>query len=135
GRLIVAVAIIAVLYFLGEYLGNRQRFNPYYFRVVMLCGVAIILAVSLNLVNGVTGQFSIGHAGFMAIGAYAGAALTVYGQHRIFPGMNDLEKVSPWVQHGALVAAMLVGGVCAAIFGFLVGLPSLRLRGDYLAIV
>lgn len=132
GRLIVAVAIVAVLYFIGEYLGNRQRFNPYYFRILMLCGIAIILAVSLNLVNGVTGQFSIGHAGFAAIGGYTGAALTVYGQHRFLPG---LDNASIWVQQGALLLSMLVGGTAAAIFGLVLGLPSLRLRGDYLAIV
>ncbi len=131
-RIILLLAIAAGLYFLGNYLGNRQAFNPYHFRIVMLIGIAIILAVSLNLVNGVTGQFSIGHAGFMALGAYTGAALTVYGQYRFLP---PLAAASPLVQQGALVLSMLLGGLVAAVAGFVVGLPSLRLRGDYLAIV
>ena len=56
--------------------------NSYYVRIIMLCGINIMLAVSLNLVNGFTGQFSIGHAGFMAVGAYTAAVLTM----RVFPG-------------------------------------------------
>jgi len=131
-RLAVGAAVAGGLYYLGEVLGNRQLFHPYYFRIVMLIGISIILAVSLNLVNGVTGQFSIGHAGFMALGAYTGAALTVYGQHRFLPPLN---AASPVVQQGALVLSMLAGGLVAALAGYLVGLPSLRLRGDYLAIV
>ena len=132
GKIALAAGIAGLIWYIGLWLSNRDVFDPYYFRVIMLVGVAIILAVSLNIVNGVTGQFSIGHAGFMAFGAYAGAALTVFGQHRIFPRM-DLAPL--WQQHAALVAAMLVGGLCAAAAGFLIGLPSLRLRGDYLAIV
>src|SRR5690242_4097403 len=115
GRLLAAAAIVFVLYVLGNYLGNRQTFNPYYFQIVMLCGIAIILAVSLNLVHGVTGQFSIGHAGFMSIGAYTSAAFTVYGQHHFLP---VLDSATPWVQQGVLLLAMLVGGAAAALFGF-----------------
>jgi len=132
GRLLVASVILAALYFLGNRLSNRETFNQYYFRIVMLCGIAIILSASLNLVNGITGQFSIGHAGFMAIGGYVAAAFTVYGQHRFLPA---LDNASPWVQQGVLLLATLVGGLAAALFGLIVGLPSLRLRGDYLAIV
>jgi len=109
--------------------------NSYYFRVIMLCGINIILAVSLNLVNGFTGQFSIGHAGFMAIGAYCSAVLTM----RAFPGViasltqAGLPEV---ITHGAaLFVATILGGSLAALAGLAVGLPSLRLRGDYLAIV
>jgi branched-chain amino acid transport system permease protein len=69
--------------------------NPYYFRIVMLIGISMVLAVSLNLVNGVTGQFSIGHAGFMALGGYTAAAFTVYGQYRLFP---PLQSAAPWLQ-------------------------------------
>src|SRR5439155_24864361 len=74
----------------------------------------------------------IGHAGFMSIGAYSAAALTVYGQHRFLPA---LEQASAGVQYGVLLLAMLAGGGAAAVFGLVVGLPSLRLRGDSLAIV
>jgi branched-chain amino acid transport system permease protein len=108
--------------------------GPYYARLVLDIGIAIILAVSLNIVNGMTGQFSIGHAGFMTFGGYVAAALTYYGslwvggattKHGGFLGIGD------W----SFVAACLVGGLASAVLGYLVGLPSLRLRGDYLAIV
>jgi len=132
GKLALALVIGGVLFALGGYLSDRRHFNPYYFRIVMLVGISIILSVSLNLVNGVTGQFSIGHAGFMALGGYSAAAFTVYGQYRFLP---PLGTASPLAQQGTLVLAMLVGGSLAGLAGFLVGLPSLRLRGDYLAIV
>jgi branched-chain amino acid transport system permease protein len=92
--------------------------------------VNIVLAVSLNIVNGMTGQFSIGHAGFMAVGAYVGGVMSkVTGEY----GISFLPEV---VSDQVLYAlSLLVGGGVAALFGFLVGLPSLRLKGDYLAIV
>ena len=94
----------------------------YVFQNINHIGIAIILAVSLNLVNGLTGQFSIGHAGFMAVGGYVSAVLLMNGPqddpYRIF-----------------FVIAMLAGAAAAALAGYLVGKPSLRLRGDYLAIV
>jgi branched-chain amino acid transport system permease protein len=96
--------------------------NPYYLQIVVYIGINAILAVSLNLINGVAGQFSLGHAGFMAIGAYVGAAFTMFAWPYA-PGL------------ASLLSALLVGGLAAAIAGVLVGIPSLRLRGDYLAIV
>jgi branched-chain amino acid transport system permease protein len=103
--------------------------NPYYFSVIMFAGINVILAVSLNLVNGFTGQFSMGHAGFMAVGAYGSAYLT-----------TTLQASSPELMSGPMgsvvfLASLFVGGGLAAIAGYIVGLPSLRLRGDYLAIV
>jgi len=140
GKIVLAVLTVAALLLLqGLFMHLRGLEQAHVikgfsfpFRIVMLVGIAIILAVSLNLVNGATGQFSIGHAGFMAVGAYVGAAFTVFGQHQFLP---PLAKAEPWVQHAALVGAMLAGGGVAALAGLLVGLPSLRLRGDYLAIV
>lgn len=82
--------------------------------LVQIC-IFIILATSLNLINGITGQFSIGHAGFMAIGAYTAAIVVVKFD-------------------GPLILALLAGAVVSAIAGFLIGLPTLRLNGDYLAI-
>jgi len=110
----------------------RDFVNPYIYRVAVLCGINIILALSLNLVNGVTGQFSIGHAGFMAVGAYVSAAFTMYGAPRLFGAGGSAEGAAA---AGAFVLAILLGGLVSAAAGFLVGLPSMRLRGDYLAIV
>ena len=109
--------------------------NPYVTRVILLCGINIMLAVSLNLINGFTGQFSIGHAGFMAIGGYTSAMFSLYvGRHwvtsLVAAGMPGVVA-----QGLALVVALVLGGLVAAVAGYLVGLPSLRLRGDYLAIV
>ena len=109
-----------------------QWINPYFYRILVLCGLNVMLALSLNLVNGITGQFSIGHAGFMAVGAYASAAFTVYAVPRLF-GVGP--EASGLVFVGPLLLALLVGGLTSAAAGFLVGLPSMRLRGDYLAIV
>jgi len=95
--------------------------------VIRQCGIAIILAVSLNIVNGLTGQFSIGHAGFMAVGAYTGASVTYFVQTRF---NHNVPAGEIW-----MLPAMLAGGALAALFGYAVGVPSLRLRGDYLAIV
>src|SRR5207247_8283732 len=93
--------------------------------------INVILALRLNLVNGITGQFSIGHAGFMAVGAYASAAYTVYA----VPVWFGASAGAGWLAAGAFLIAILVGGLVSALAGFLVGLPSMRLRGDYLAIV
>ena len=87
-------------------------------------GISIIMAVSLNLINGYTGQFSLGHAGFMAVGAYTSAMIT-----------NRFGDVGGLIASGIFIFALLAGGVTAAVAGLLVGIPTLRLRGDYLAIV
>jgi branched-chain amino acid transport system permease protein len=124
----------------------KPMLGDFYAKLLLDIGTNIILAVSLTMVNGFTGQFSIGHAGFMAVGAYTAAAIVYYGSHRIwgdalvhggllstmFPGHQ-----APLVTGADLLffAALIAGGVVAAICGYLVGLPSLRLKGDYLAIV
>jgi len=101
--------------------------NPYYYDVLISIGINIILAVGLNLVNGYTGQFSLGHAGFMAAGAYASSWLTLsYGYAM---GASGLATTT------AFLLALLAGGAVAALAGLIVGVPSLRLKGDYLAIV
>lgn len=106
--------------------------DDYFLDILLNVGINVILAVSLNLVNGHTGQFSLGHAAFMAVGAYASSIITlVTGDElvRIFGGEG-------WFANSAVfLLALVTGGVCAAIFGWMVGVPSLRLRGDYLAIV
>jgi branched-chain amino acid transport system permease protein len=109
--------------------------NPYYMRVLMLCGISVVLAVSLNLINGFTGQFSIGHAGFMAVGAYTSAMFSLHVGQRWVAAWTAGGAPAGVAQGAALLVALLLGGLMAAIAGYLVGLPSLRLRGDYLAIV
>jgi branched-chain amino acid transport system permease protein len=95
--------------------------NAYYAQVLTTMSMFIILATSLNLINGITGQFSLGHAGFAAVGGYFSAIIT-----------TRLDLPLP----GAIVfpISLLIGGLVAALAGFLIGLPTLRLRGDYLAI-
>ncbi len=94
-----------------------------YARLFTQIGFSIILAVSLNLVVGFLGELSLGHAGFMCIGAYIGGTAALALKSAI---PNKLV---------VLILAMLIGGIVAAVFGFIIGLPSLRLKGDYLAIV
>ncbi len=105
--------------------------DPYANDILTTLGINIILAVSLNLVNGHTGQFSLGHAGFMSVGAYLSAAVTMF----LGPHLFGDDGGAPWTQNAFFFAALLTGGLCAALAGLLVGIPSLRLRGDYLAIV
>ena len=93
------------------------HFNRYYLGVAIDAGINVILAVSLNLINGHTGQFSLGHAGFMAVGGFIAAKLTLSTSNAFFP------------------ISLLAGGLAAAVAGLIVGVPSLRLKGDYLAIV
>lgn len=109
--ILLSIAVFAVIQFLisGAYL------NGFYVNTIFFMGINIILAVSLHLIIGITGQFSIGHAGFLAVGAYASAIMTM-----------KLEQ--------PFVVALVVGGIVAAIAGLIIGIPSLRLKGDYLAI-
>src|SRR5262245_8788841 len=106
--------------------------NPYYLDVIIGVGINVILAVSLNLINGYTGQFSLGHAGFMAVGAYTAAALTKFGGPHILPVLGGNNVLTTGL---LFLFALAAGGVIAAVTGLLVGVPSLRLKGDYLAIV
>jgi len=129
-NLIIALAVLAVLYGLNFVFAGRM-ISPYFSRILMLCGIAITMAVSLNLINGFTGQFSIGHAGFMAVGAYSSAYFSVNYGIRIAAALGD--GTVGWIV--ALLIATVIGATCAAIAGLVVGVPSLRLKGDYLAIV
>lgn len=108
-----------------------NHIDPYHLDVLTGVGINVILAVSLNLVNGYTGQFSLGHAGFMSVGAYLSAAMTMF----VGPSLLG-EDSSTALQQGLLfLGALLTGGLSAAVAGLVVGVPSLRLKGDYLALV
>lgn len=125
----IGLAFASLLHFILPDMIGR-----YYSRIVTDIGIAIVMAVSLNIVNGMTGQFSIGHAGFMTLGGYTAASITYYGSMYLW------DSTSP---HGGFLGSgewlfalsCVVGGLFAAAAGYVVGLPSLRLRGDYLAIV
>jgi len=120
---VLAIPVLLLLHF-GL---SGAQFATYLLSII---GVNVILAVSLNIVNGMTGQFSIGHAGFMAVGAYVAGVLSLALKEVALSGLPV--AVSDQV---FLMVALLTGGTAAALCGFVVGLPSLRLRGDYLAIV
>jgi len=119
-RLLIGAIILAtvVSYF-------SAQFNRYYLGVVIDIAINVILAVSLNLINGHTGQFSLGHAGFMAVGGYSAAKLSLVLQ----------PQLPPWMQPVIFILGLALGGFMAALAGLAVGVPTLRLRGDYLAIV
>lgn len=125
--------ILALLFAFGvhKFMGGMHDEFPY--RLAMLASLYVILAVSLNLINGITGQFSIGHAAFYMVGAYVAgilAKLYFHGATAAIPFGSPDVKQGIWV-----FGMMLVGGGVAGLAGFFVGLPSLRLKGDYLAIV
>jgi branched-chain amino acid transport system permease protein len=119
-----------LLSFVASYFSDHL--DPYFLRVIVTVGMNIILAVSLNLVNGYTGQFSLGHAGFMCVGAYTSAVLTMFVAPKLFGN-----SLTPGELNSSLVflCAIIIAGAMAALSGLLVGIPSLRLKGDYLAIV
>jgi branched-chain amino acid transport system permease protein len=126
---ITALIILAVFVVLAN-----TFFQAFYLRIFNLCGIYIILSLSLNLVNGFTGLFSLGHSGFMAIGAYVSALLTMSPAQK---SMNFyLEPIVPVLANLELpfIPALLAAGSAAALAGFLIGTPALRLRDDYLAI-
>ncbi|MFQ3669955.1 MAG: hypothetical protein SNJ84_00695, partial [Verrucomicrobiia bacterium] len=102
--------------------GPDPLVNRYYLQILMAAGINILLCASLNLVNGYLGEFSVGHAGFMALGAYGSAGLS----RLVLP-----EAAMP----GAFPLVIVAGGALAACFGAVVGSISFRTRGDYLAIV
>jgi len=129
-RVILVLVLLAVA---SRFL--PKLINPYVFQVVILCGINVMLAVSLNLINGFTGQFSIGHAGFMAVGAYTSAVVSMRFGGAWVAALQGVGVPAGIAEGFALLMALLAGGALAAVTGYLVGMPSLRLRGDYLAIV
>jgi branched-chain amino acid transport system permease protein len=107
--------------------------GPYIHQILILVGINIILAVSLNLINGFTGQFSIGHAGFFAVGAYTSAFVVTTVGDRIHSLLSFLPSTGQ--DATLLILGIIAGAILSGIAGLAVGIPSLRLRGDYLAIV
>lgn len=121
-KTIINIVIMLLAYALVFVLINSGVLSRQYKSLIVPICVNIMLAVSLNLVTGFLGELSLGHAGFMSIGAYSSALLSI-----------ALSNTFPPVL--AFFTALICGGISAAFFGFLIGVPVLRLRGDYLAIV
>lgn len=117
----VVVAAFTLFLFITSMTVGLEKSTIY---LVEKIAIAIVLALSLNLVVGFLGELSLGHAGFMCIGAYIGGKCSLILENKL--GSTGILS---------FVISVLVGGICAAFFGFVVGLPALRLKGDYLAIV
>ena len=115
-------ALLTGVFVLSLIIHRFELLDPYVQLVAMYIGINIILTVSLNLINGYMGEFSVGHAGFMAIGAYIASFLTV----KVIPA-----PMTAWL----FPLAVLAGGAGAALIGLVVAFPSFKTRGDYLAIV
>jgi branched-chain amino acid transport system permease protein len=113
---------ITVLLALSWALPESGLLNPYVVQILMYVGINMILTLALNLVNGYMGEFSVGHAGFMAVGAYMSSIFTVW-------------VIPPALSFWAFPAVLVAGGLAAATTGLVVAFPSFRTRGDYLAIV
>lgn len=119
-RNIILFAVIIALYIFVQVLINGKFLLRQHMSIIIPCCYNVIMAVSLSLIVGVLGELSLGHAAFMSIGAYAGA---------LFTTNFNLPAVV------AFPVSIVIGGCVAAVFGFLIGIPVLRLNGDYLAIV
>ena len=109
-----------VLYAIVAMMLNNEIINRYYGGIITMICINVILTVSLNLASGFLGQLVLGHAGFMSVGAYTAALFTMYSGLPI---------------QVAFPLALVVGGIMAALFGVIIGVPALRLKGDYLAII
>lgn len=131
--LLTAISLLAILLFLLLLNGKGNDYR-YEIRVLNMCAIYAVLGLSMNLVNGFTGLFSLGQAGFMAIGAYVTTLLFMSPEAKT--SVFYLEPIVPWLGNIQLPfpIALLFGGLASGVFAFFIGFPVLRLRGDYLAI-
>ena len=118
-RYLINTVLVVLLFFALQALSTGVL-STYQNKVLLLVGINIILAVSLNVATGYLGQLPLGHAGFMAVGAYTSALFTKY---------------CTWPEPVAFAAGLALGAAMACLFGVLIGIPALRLSGDYLAIL
>lgn len=126
--------VVSILLLLGFLVFAHFNFDSYILRILNLCAIYTILGLSMNLINGFTGLFSLGHAGFMAVGAYTTAILTMSVSTKqqnffLMPMVKPLDSVVM-----PFFFALIIAGVLAAVVAYLIGAPALRLKGDYLAI-
>ena len=129
--ILTIIAVVLFAFFLEK---APELLNGYWQRILNLIAINAILALSLNLIYGITGMFSLGHAGFMAIGAYVSALLVLSPAQK--NAMWILEDIYPWLLNvnTPFIVSLIIAGVVAAFFGLIVALPVLRLGGDYLGI-
>ena len=120
-RLLMPI-LLGLVFALSLVIHQFELLDPYVQLIIMYIGINIILTLSLNLINGYMGEFSVGHAGFMAIGAYIASFLTV----KVFPA-----HIAAWL----FPVAVIAGGAATGVIGLVVAFPSFKTRGDYLAIV
>ena len=130
------IVILAIIGFIVYAETNKRAFGLTNLRLVKLCCIYAICALSMNTVNGFTGMFSLGQPGFMAIGAYVTALFTVDKAQKM-----SIYTIEPLAENGIIAnmhapffVALIIGGLIAALFAFFIGFPVLRLEGDYLAI-
>ncbi len=120
-RYIINLILVVVLLVVGNLLYNGGALNRASKAVLIQCGIYSMLAVSLNICTGYLGQLPLGHAGFMAVGAYVGAIFW--------------KATLAWPVPLTIIAGLIIAGLAAAVFGVIIGIPALRLKGDYLAII
>lgn len=124
GKNLIKLAVIVIIFIVLMLVMEGDFATRHFKSLLVPVGINIILAVSLNITTGFLGELSLGHAGFMAIGAYSGSLFTIFAQdHTGLPGPL------------AFIIGIIIGGIMAALLGVVIGIPVLRLRGDYLAIV
>ena len=115
------ISALVIIYVILSLLISTGTINSYISGIIITIGIAVIMAVSLNLTTGLLGQLALGHAGFMSIGAYTAALIT--------KAMSETSFAL------SLPVGLIAGGLMAALFGLVIGMPALRLKGDYLAII
>lgn len=120
----INLGFVIIIYLVFRGLFEGGSINRYYQGIIKFVGINILLAVSLNLTTGILGELTLGHAGFMAVGAYVGGIFT---KHMV---ANEI-----MIAEAAFPLAIIFGGLGAAFVGLLIGIPTLRLKGDYLAII
>lgn len=130
----IILSLICITALIGFIIYANGNLDGYQRRILNLCAIYTVLGLSMNLINGFTGLFSLGHAGFMAVGAYTTAILTMSEASKLqnfflVPILSPLDKITL-----PFVVALIIGGLLAAFVAFLIGAPTLRLKGDYLAI-
>ena len=129
-RYVINLILIVAVWFVLNSLIQSGVITNYWSGILITVGINIILATSLNVATGYLGQLPLGHAGFMAVGAYAGGIFM-----KAMPVQELLKSGNTGAAIPYILLALLISAIVAGIFGIIIGIPALRLRGDYLAIV